>query len=62
MGIKGDWKRRTDPAHTPDYIVNQIDAGQLGCKRGNHFYIEWKQCRYCGKVFIPPVENGKDAQ
>lgn len=48
---KGDRRRAPDPEHTPKWMLDQQDSGSLGCKRGFHFYVEWRQCKYCGKEF-----------
>jgi hypothetical protein len=61
MGVKGDWKRPTNKNHTPKWMQEQLDCGSLGCKRGNHFYIEWKECKYCGKKFTGPAETDPDS-
>lgn len=57
MGVKGSWKRPTDSTHAPKWVQEQIDMGRLGCKKGFHYFIDGKECKYCGKT---KEENTKD--
>lgn len=50
---KGDLSRKPDKDRAYDWSHKQLDMGSIGCKRGFHFYVEWKYCKYCGKKYEP---------
>lgn len=44
---KGDKKRPTNKEHADPEIINELDMGSLGCKRGIHVFRGKGRCIYC---------------